>query len=108
LIRERDSRKYLLSKVGVRKNVEIVAQHSSHSLKSQSSFESGESSSSSDLFEIDVSNIKATLLQTLIRCHNSTDPPKALLQASQLYRNPLLAIFATSYEVIEIQTDFIK
>lgn len=95
----KESRKSLMFKVGLHKNMDILNQYASISGKSQSSFESGGSSGSSDFFEIDISNIKATLLQTLIRCHNSTDPPKALLQACQLYRNPLLAIFATSYEV---------
>lgn len=94
----RDSRKYLLSKVGViAKNV--PRESSAISFKSQSSYGSEESSIGSDHFEIDVSNIKATLLQTLIRCHSSTDPPKAFLQACQFYRNALLAVFATSYEV---------
>lgn len=97
----RDSRKYLLSKVGVvAKNISSN-QSSGLSFKSQSSYESEEISGGGgvDHFEIDVSNIKATLLQTLIRCHSSTDPPRAFLQACQFYRNALLAVFATSYEV---------
>ncbi|XP_044265423.1 spatacsin-like isoform X2 [Tribolium madens] len=101
------SRKSLMLKVGLHKNLDILNQYASMSGKSQSSLESGGSSSSSDFFEIDVSNIKATLLQTLIRCHNSTDPPKALLQACQLYRNPLLAVFATSYEPDSIITNWL-
>ncbi|EFA05905.1 spatacsin [Tribolium castaneum] len=103
----RDSRKSLMLKVGLHKNLDILNQYASISGKSQSSLESGGSSSSSDFYEIDVSNIKATLLQTLIRCHNSTDPPKALLQACQLYRNPLLAVFATSYEPDSIITNWL-
>lgn len=52
-----------------------------------------------DGLEKELPDMKATLLQILIRCHDSYDPPKALLQASQLYRNPLLAVLATTYEV---------
>lgn len=102
LMKQRDSRQYFLSKIGVRRTISQAA-GATGSFKSTStqsrSMESNISSSGSELLEIDISNTKATLLQTLIRCHNSTDPPKALLQASQLYRNPLLAILATSYEV---------
>lgn len=100
LMRERDSRNYFLSRIGVRKSLEALNQSDSiYSITSQSSYGSNSSSGGSDFLEIDISNTKATLLQTLIRCHNSTDPPRALLQACQLYKNPLLAIFATSYEV---------
>lgn len=102
LMGERDSRKYFLSRIGVRKSVESLNQsESAYSSKtSQSSYGSNISSSaSSDFLEIDVSNTKATLLQTLIRCHDSRDPPKALLQACQHYKYPLLAIFASLYEV---------
>lgn len=102
LMRERDSRKYLLSKIGVRKSTDSINTHSDSiysSMTSYSSQHSDSSSAGSEFLEIDIMNTKATLAQTLIRCHNSTDPPKALLQACQLYRNPLLAILATSYEV---------
>ncbi|XP_072396296.1 spatacsin [Diabrotica undecimpunctata] len=99
LMRERDSRNFFLSRIGVRKSLENLSHGESfYSLNSQSSYGSNSSSGGSDFLEIDISNTKATLLQTLIRCHNSTDPPRALLQACQLYKNPLLAIFATSYE----------
>ncbi|KAK9871905.1 hypothetical protein WA026_015154 [Henosepilachna vigintioctopunctata] len=61
---------------------------------------------SSDSMETYFNN-KTTLLQTLIRCHNSTDPPKALLQACKMYRYPLLAIFATCYEPDSIHTNWL-
>lgn len=101
LMRERDSRSSFLSRVGVHKSVDSLAQSESihSSITSQTSYGSNSSSMGSDSLEIDILNTKATLAQTLIRCHNSTDPPRALLQACQLYRNPLLAILATSYEV---------
>ncbi|KAJ8927655.1 hypothetical protein NQ314_019857 [Rhamnusium bicolor] len=100
LMRERDSRTYFLSRIGVHKSIDSLNQSESvqSSITSQTSYGSATSSAGSDFFEIDLLNTKATLLQTLIRCHNSTDPPRALLQACQLYRNPLLAILATSYE----------
>nr|CAI5834397.1 unnamed protein product [Callosobruchus analis] len=109
LMRERDSRKYLLSKIGLRKSIESLNQSETYSgATSYSSFGSNNSSSAgSDLLEIDISNTKATLLQTLIRCHNSTDPPRALLQACQLYKNPLLAVFATSYEPDSVVTNWL-
>ncbi|CAH0552154.1 unnamed protein product [Brassicogethes aeneus] len=109
LMRERDSRKYFLSRIGVRKSVDnpSVSDSVYSSMTSQSSVGSGASSTGSDFLEIDIVNTKATLLQTLIRCHNSTDPPRALLQACQLYRNPLLAILATSYEPDSLHTNWL-
>ncbi|XP_066152206.1 spatacsin isoform X2 [Euwallacea fornicatus] len=108
LMKERDSRKYLLSKLGVRRSLDSLGGKAG-STKSSSSRSSGslESSGGSEFLEIDISNTKATLLQTLIRCHNSTDPPKALLQACQLYRYPLLAILATSYEPDSVITNWL-
>ncbi|CAG9858094.1 unnamed protein product [Phyllotreta striolata] len=108
LMRERDSRNYFLSRIGVRKSAESLNQSDSvHSVATQSSRGSSTGSGGSELIEIDVSNTKATLLQAMIRCHNSTDPPRALLQACQLYKNPLLAVFATSYEPDSIITNWL-
>ncbi|KAJ8963130.1 hypothetical protein NQ318_018595 [Aromia moschata] len=100
LMRERDLRTSFFFKLGVHRSADSLNQGDSarSSMTSKTSFDSNSSSAGSDFLEIDISNTKATLLQTLIRCHNSTDPPRALLQACQLYRNPLLAILATSYE----------
>lgn len=42
---------------------------------------------------------RSDFLKILIRSHKSEDPPSALLQASQMYKNPILAILATCYEV---------
>ncbi|KAG5898668.1 hypothetical protein JTB14_005427 [Gonioctena quinquepunctata] len=105
----RDSRTTYLSRIGVRKSMDNLSQSGSiySSIASYSSYSSNASSGGSDFLEIDISNTKATLLQTLIRCHNSTDPPRALLQACQLYRNPLLAIFATSYEPDSVITNWL-
>nr|XP_023027706.1 spatacsin [Leptinotarsa decemlineata] len=105
----RDSRTTYLSRIGLRKSMDNLSQSGSvySSLASQSSYGSNASSGGSDSLEIDIANTKATLLQTLIRCHNSTDPPRALLQACQLYRNPLLAIFATSYEPDSVITNWL-
>lgn len=101
LMRDRDSRSSFLSRIGVHKSIDSLVQSESlhSSVTSQTSYGSNSSSMGSDSLEIDILNTKTTLAQTLIRCHNSTDPPRALLQACQLYRNPLLAILATSYEV---------
>lgn len=85
LMKERDSRKSFLSRIGVRQKVEMHSDSSS-------------TSSTLDV-ETDVFDTKTNLLQVLIKCHNSSDPPKALLQACEQYRNPVLAIFAASYEV---------
>ncbi|KAJ8924490.1 hypothetical protein NQ315_007287 [Exocentrus adspersus] len=108
LMRERDSRSSFLSRIGVQKSVDTLQSDLGvSSLASQVSGGSNASSMGSDLLEIDVSNTKTTLAQTLIRCHNSTDPPRALLQACQLYRNPLLAVLATSYEPDSIVTNWL-
>ncbi|XP_057655737.1 spatacsin [Diorhabda carinulata] len=108
LMGERDSRNHYLSRIGVRKSLENLNQGGSiYSAPSRSSYGSSSSSGGSDFLEIDVSNTKATLLQTLIRCHSSTDPPRALLQACQLYKNPVLAIFATSYEPDSLITNWL-
>ncbi|CAH1169832.1 unnamed protein product [Phaedon cochleariae] len=105
----RDSRTTYLSRIGVRKSADNLVSSGSiySSYASASSYGSNASSSGSDFLEIDINNTKTTLLQTLIRCHNSTDPPRALLQACQLYRNPLLAIFATSYEPDSVITNWL-
>ncbi|KAH1007968.1 hypothetical protein HUJ04_005131 [Dendroctonus ponderosae] len=102
LMKDRDSRKYPLSKL-VPKSMD---EGSDSKLLLSGSME-GNSSSNSEFLEIDPSNTKVTLLQILIRCHNSADPPRALLQASQLYRNPLLAIFASSYEPDSVITNWL-
>ncbi|XP_018577700.1 spatacsin [Anoplophora glabripennis] len=109
LMRERDSRTSFFSRIGVHKSVDSLAQSESihSSVTSQTSGESNSSSVGSDSLEIDILNTKTTLAQTLIRCHNSTDPPRALLQACQLYRNPLLAILATSYEPDSMVTNWL-
>lgn len=101
LMRDRDSRKAYLSRIGVRTSLENINMTDSmcSSIYSRSSCGSTNSSSGSDFLEIDLLNTKTTLLQVLIKSHNSRDPPRALLQACQLYRCPLLAILATSYEV---------
>ncbi|KAL3286720.1 hypothetical protein HHI36_001215 [Cryptolaemus montrouzieri] len=104
LMRGRDSRKAFLSRIGVRQSTDPLNPSESRSAKSQSSYTL---SDSSDILEVDILNTKATLLQTLIRCHNSADPPRALLQACQLYRNPLLAILATSYEPDSVHTNWL-
>lgn len=100
-MRDRDSRKAFLSRIGVRASLENITWSGSmnSSFYSRSSYGSSSGSSGSDFLEIDISNTKTTLLQVLIKSHNSRDPPRALLQACQLYRCPLLAIVATSYEV---------
>lgn len=103
LMGKRNTRQSLYSKLGVRKNPKkssLGEESMKTSTSSLSSYDSTCSSSDSmDTTESELLDMKATLLQTLLRCHNSTDPPKALLQAAQLYRNPLLAVLATSYEV---------
>lgn len=95
---ERDSRNYLLSRIGVRKSLDYNHVTSSNIDSENESF---------DLQEGEVLDKKVTLLQMLIKCHNSVDPPRALLQACQLYRNPLLAVLATSYEVSNVYLRFI-
>lgn len=101
-MRKKDTRTRLYAKIGIHPGLKKPADEPMHgSTSSLSSHESvgGASSDSLDPAEADVLDMKATLLQTLIRCHNSGDPPRAFLQAAQHYRNPLLAILATSYEV---------
>ncbi|KAL1512744.1 hypothetical protein ABEB36_002284 [Hypothenemus hampei] len=94
LFRERDSRQHFLSRLGMHRSPETSG---NGSIRSRSTV-SVDSDSNLDTSEIDSSNTKTTLLQVIIRCHNSTDPPRSLLQASQLYKYPLLSIFATGYE----------
>lgn len=101
---KRNTRTSLYAKLGVHHSHKKATANEETMHTSTSSLSSHESVSSSsseslDPSDADVLDMKATLLQTLIRCHNSADPPKAFLQAAQLYRNPLLAVLATSYEV---------
>ncbi|XP_017775225.1 PREDICTED: spatacsin [Nicrophorus vespilloides] len=105
LMKDRDSRKYYLSKIGVRKNIdnEMVS-----SITSQSSYSSTSSSTGiSEFLESENFDAKCDLLQVLIKCHNSNDPPKALLQACQYYKYPLFAVLATSYEPDSVITNWL-
>ncbi|XP_045475609.1 spatacsin [Harmonia axyridis] len=103
LMKGRDSRKAFLSRIGVRLSSDPSGPYDIYSLKTQSVTRSD----SLDVLEIDILNTKATLLQTLIRCHNSVDPPKALLQACHMYRHPILAILATCYEPDSVHTNWL-
>lgn len=96
LIGERDSRKYFLSRLGVRLTDSSGA---SSDMSSHSSYGSMANSVSSDFLESETLDYQTDLLEVLIKCHNSVDPPKALLFASRYYRSPLLAVLANSYEV---------
>lgn len=92
----RDTRSYYLSRIGVRKSLDGADMMNT----SSSSFGSScSSSASSETLDIEHPDFKTDLLKTLIKCHNSIDPPKALLQASSIYKNPIFAVLATSYEV---------
>lgn len=96
LMGERDSRKYFLSKLGVRLT---DSSGSSSDMSSHSSYGSMANSIGSDFLESESLDYQTDLLEVLIRCHNSADPPRALLYASRHYRSPLLAVLANSYEV---------
>lgn len=104
LMKERDSRTSFLSRIGVRQKDGYSSSSDGmcSSISSSNSLGSnGSGNSYSDLLEGERfdSNFKTNLLQIIITCHNSSDPPKALLQACEQYKNPLLAILAASYEV---------
>lgn len=104
LMKERDSRTSFLSRIGVRQKDGYSSSSDGmcSSISSSNSLGSnGSVNSYSDLLENEKfdSNYKTNLLQVIIYCHNSSDPPKALLQACEQYKNPLLAVLAASYEV---------
>ncbi|KAF5297886.1 hypothetical protein FQA39_LY11871 [Lamprigera yunnana] len=101
----RDSRTFYLSRIGVRKNVDA----SSDSLYSSASSygSTGSSSTGSDLIDGESFDIETDFLRTLIRCHNSIDPPKALLQACYIYKCPIFAVLATSYEPDSVITHWL-
>jgi len=65
-------------------------------ISSSSSEDSYQSVTSSEVTNCDESN---DVFHTLLSCHRSQDPPRALLTACQTLHNPLFAIFATCYEV---------
>ncbi|GJQ78510.1 hypothetical protein Trydic_g11624 [Trypoxylus dichotomus] len=95
LMGERDSRKYFLSRLGVRLT---DSSGGSSDMSSHSSYGSMANSVGSDFLESDTLDYQTDLLEVLIRCHNSVDPPKALLFASKYYKSSLLAVLANSYE----------
>ncbi|XP_025830251.1 uncharacterized protein LOC112904435 [Agrilus planipennis] len=107
LMRERNSRNFFLSRIGVRKTIDnciapVDQGYSSISFMSQtSSAESSSGSSSISEYETEMTHQgeQIDLLKVLVKCHNSTDPPKMLLHSCYLFKCPLLAIFATSYEI---------
>ncbi|KAB0803687.1 hypothetical protein PPYR_00657 [Photinus pyralis] len=92
----RDSRNFYLSRIGVRKNVDASSDSMYSSASSYGS--TGSSSTSSDLFDGETLDFESDILHILIRCHNSVDPPKALLQTCFVYKCPIFAVLATSYE----------
>jgi hypothetical protein len=65
---------------------------------------SSEDSYQSGLHAVTISEVTSCedsndVFHTLLCCHRSQDPPRALLTACQNLQNPLFAIFATCYEV---------
>ncbi|KAI4467375.1 hypothetical protein MML48_2g00007702 [Holotrichia oblita] len=104
LIGERDSRKYFLSRLGVRLTDSSGA---SSDMSSHSSYGSMANSISSDFLESETLDYQTDLLEVLIKCHNSVDPPKALLFAARYYKSPLLAVLANSYEPDSVITNWV-
>ncbi|XP_076267457.1 spatacsin isoform X2 [Rhynchophorus ferrugineus] len=108
LVKRRNSKSYMLFKRGMKRmfSREKLPEND-FDRSGRENVDSNFTSFDLDQLEIDISNTKATLLQTLIRCHNSADPPKAFLQASYFYRSPLLSILATIYEPDSIITSWL-
>ncbi|KAK5649024.1 hypothetical protein RI129_003916 [Pyrocoelia pectoralis] len=92
----RDSRNFYLSRIGVRKHVDVSSDSMYSSASSYGS--TGSSSASSDFFDGEPLDFETDILHVLIKCHNSVDPPKALLQTCFVYKCPIFAVLATSYE----------
>ncbi|XP_067002124.2 spatacsin [Anabrus simplex] len=109
----RDSRKILYSRIGLKKGGNSPGngtdRHSpSDDYVSTSSGEDIPSPCRIPLICADVVNpaYRNDMLLTLLKCHGSTDPPRALLAACQKLRNPVLAVLATCYEPSSVLSCF--
>jgi len=79
-----------------------------HMFFQESPVASPESKSRTDADATDTINTEYTsssdssnnLWLTILNCHQSQDPPRALINASRLYLRPILTILATCYEVL--------
>ncbi|KAK4884275.1 hypothetical protein RN001_000546 [Aquatica leii] len=101
----RDSRNFYLSRIGVRKNIDASSDSMYSSASSYGS--TGSSSAGSDFLDGETLENEGDILHILIRCHNSIDPPKALLQTCYTYKCPIFAVLATSYEPDSIITHWL-
>ncbi|KAF5270792.1 hypothetical protein FQR65_LT05411 [Abscondita terminalis] len=100
----RDSRNFYLSRIGVRKSIDASSDSMYSSASSYGS--TGSSSAGSDVLDDNLEN-ESDMLHILIRCHNSVDPPKALLHTCNNYQWPIFAVLATSYEPDSIITHWL-
>lgn len=94
-VKTQDSRQSLYNKIGVKQNSPESTSPTSavcHSGKAHSTFtESSFTDLGVDLFNND-------LWQIVLKCHQSQDPPRALLKASRTLKSPILTVLASCYE----------
>ncbi|XP_049816483.1 spatacsin [Schistocerca nitens] len=94
-----DSRKQYYSKIGFKKGQKAInAPSTSTDTCSSSSEDMYSSQTSADGTPAISDSYSDNLLLVLLQCHNSPDPPRALLSSSLLLRNPILSVFANCYE----------
>ncbi|PBC28068.1 Spatacsin [Apis cerana cerana] len=93
-IKSRDVRQSLYYKIGVKQNESIYG--------SPELTDSASTSESHDMYEYTISdNICSPdddLWLIILKCHQSPDPPGALINSSRLTLRPFLAVLATCYE----------
>ncbi|XP_047365730.1 spatacsin isoform X2 [Vespa velutina] len=96
-LKSRDARQSLYCKIGLKQNEVPLSSSTSSSLTDSScntySIVSERVSLGDNIFSSD-----DDLWMTFLKCHNSQDPPGALLHVSHITLRPILIILATCYE----------
>ncbi|XP_053975278.1 spatacsin isoform X1 [Hylaeus volcanicus] len=94
-IKSRDTRQSLYYKIGVKQSGSPIS-------GSPVSADSGSTSDSCSIYEYHINDTTCSsnddLWLIILKCHQSPDPPGALINASRLTSRPFLTVLATCYE----------
>ncbi|XP_035737182.1 spatacsin-like isoform X2 [Vespa mandarinia] len=96
-LKSRDARQSLYCKIGLKQN-ELSLSSSTSSSLTDSSYNTYSIVSERVSFGDNIFSSDDDLWMTFLKCHNSQDPPGALLHVSHITLRPILIILATCYE----------
>lgn len=96
-LKSRDTRQSLYCKIGLKQN-ESSSSSASSLLTDSSSCDTSSIASEKILPADNIYSPDDDLWMTILKCHQSQDPPGALLHVSRITLRPILTILATCYE----------